>query len=36
MPKINEATDKDLKVVGRLLQVGWKRGDMLLYQRNEL
>lgn len=33
MPKINEATDTDLKVIERLQQLGWKRGDTLLYQQ---
>lgn len=42
MPKTNEATDTDLKVIERLQQIGWlkacieKRGDTLLYQHNEL
>ena len=26
MPRINEATDTDLKVIERLQQLGWKRG----------
>lgn len=30
---INEATSTDLKVVERLMQLGWKRGDTLLYQQ---
>ncbi|NUO09748.1 MAG: DEAD/DEAH box helicase family protein [Candidatus Brocadia sp.] len=33
MPKINEATDTDLKVIERLQQLGWKPGDTLLYQQ---
>lgn len=33
MPRINEATDTDLKVIERLQQLGWKRGDTFLYQR---
>jgi len=33
MPKTNEATDTDLKVVERLQQLGWKRGDTLIYQQ---
>jgi hypothetical protein len=33
MPKINEATDTDLKVIERLQQIGWKRGDKLFYQQ---
>ena len=33
MPRINEATDADLKVIERLQQLGWKRGDTLLYQQ---
>jgi hypothetical protein len=33
MPRINEATDTDLKVIERLQQLGWKRGDTLLYQQ---
>jgi hypothetical protein len=44
MPRINEATDTDLKViypvrksfstgVERLQQIGWRRGDILLYQK---
>jgi len=32
MPKINEATDTDLKVIDALQKIGWKRGDTLLYQ----
>jgi len=32
MPKINEATDTDLKVIEALQEIGWKRGDTLLYQ----
>jgi len=27
MPKTNEATDTGLKVIERLQQLGWKRGD---------
>jgi len=26
MQKINEATDTDLKVIERLMQLGWKQG----------
>lgn len=33
MPKINEATSTDLKVIERLQQLGWKLGDALLYQQ---
>ncbi|MDP2683342.1 MAG: hypothetical protein Q8P28_11215 [Deltaproteobacteria bacterium] len=33
MPKINEAADIDFKVIERLQQLGWKRGDTLLYQQ---
>lgn len=33
MPRINEATDADLKVIERLQQIGWNRGDTLLYQQ---
>jgi len=44
MPRINKATDTDLKViypvrksfsngVERLQQLGWKQGDTLLYQQ---
>jgi hypothetical protein len=33
MPKINEATSTDLKVIESLQQLGWKRGDTLLYQQ---
>ena len=34
MPRTNEATDTDLKVIERLTQhLGWKRGDTLLYQQ---
>jgi type I site-specific restriction endonuclease len=33
MPKINEATDTDLKVIDELTKLGWKRGDTLLYQQ---
>lgn len=32
-PKINEATDTDLKVIRALEQFGWKVGDTLLYQQ---
>ncbi len=35
MPKINEAADMDLKVIERLQQIGWKRGDTLLYQHKQ-
>jgi hypothetical protein len=27
MPKPNEATDTNLKVIERLHQIGWKQGD---------
>jgi len=33
MPRINEATDTDLKVVEILQRIGWQRGDTLLYQQ---
>jgi hypothetical protein len=33
MPRINEATDTDLKVIEMLQTIGWKRGDTLLYQQ---
>lgn len=33
MPKVNEATDTDLKVIDELKNVGWKVGDTLLYQQ---
>jgi len=33
MPRINEATDPDLKVTEQLQQLCWKRGDTLLYQQ---
>ena len=33
MPKINEATDTDLKIIEELTKIGWKRGDTLLYQQ---
>ncbi len=33
MPRTNEATDTDLKVIEMLHELGWKRGDTLLYQR---
>jgi len=44
MPRTNGATDTDLKVIDavrkffsngveRLMQIGWKRGDTLLYQQ---
>lgn len=33
MPKINEATDADLKIIEDLKKVGWKPGDTLLYQQ---
>ena len=34
MQRTNEATDTDLKVIERLTQqLGWKRGDILLYQQ---
>ena len=34
MPRINEATDTDLKVIERLTRhLNWKLGDTLLYQQ---
>jgi type I site-specific restriction endonuclease len=33
MPKINEATDTDLKIIEDLKKLGWKVGDTLLYQQ---
>ena len=33
MPRINEATDTDLKVIDALQKIGWKSGDTLLYQK---
>ncbi|MCR4322359.1 MAG: hypothetical protein NUV74_18760 [Candidatus Brocadiaceae bacterium] len=33
MPRIYEATDTDLKVIEKLQQIGWKREDTLIYQR---
>ena len=33
MPRINEATSADLKVIERLQQLGWTRGDTLFYQQ---
>jgi len=33
MPRINEATDTDLKVIEELQLKGWRRGDTLLYQQ---
>lgn len=33
MPKINEATDTDLKIINELNKLGWKPGDTLLYQQ---
>jgi type I site-specific restriction endonuclease len=33
MPKINEATDTDLKIIDELKKIGWKVGDTLLYQQ---
>lgn len=33
MPKINEATDADLKIIDELKKVGWRPGDTLLYQQ---
>ena len=33
MPKINEATDTDLKVIKGLEKLHWKPGDTLLYQQ---
>ena len=33
IPRINEATDTDLKVIERLQQLRWKRRDPLLYQQ---
>jgi hypothetical protein len=32
-PKTDEATSTDLKVIERLMQLGWGRGDTLLYQQ---
>ena len=32
MAGIHKATDTDLKVIERLQQVGWKRGDTLIHQ----
>jgi len=34
MVKTNEATDTNLKVIERLQQLGWKRHDTLLYQKD--
>jgi hypothetical protein len=36
MPNINETTDTDLKVIEELTELGWKRGDTLLYQQEYL
>lgn len=33
MPKPNEATSTNPKVIERLRKLGWKRGDTLLYQQ---
>lgn len=33
MARINEATDTDLKIIGKLTELGWKPGDTLLYQQ---
>ncbi|MFH1030104.1 MAG: DEAD/DEAH box helicase family protein [bacterium] len=33
MPRINEATDTDLKIIDDLKKLGWKAGDTLLYQQ---
>lgn len=33
MPRVNEATDTDLKVIERLQHLGWKRGDTLFYRQ---
>ncbi len=33
MPRINEATDTDLKIIEELKKLGWKVGDTLLYQQ---
>lgn len=33
MPRINEATDTDLKIIEELKALGWKVGDTLLYQQ---
>lgn len=33
MPRINEATDTDLKIIEELKRLGWKVGDTLLYQQ---
>lgn len=35
MPGLSEATDTDLKVIERLKQIGWKLGDVLLYQQEQ-
>jgi len=32
MPRVNEATDTDLKVIEELQRKGWRQGDTLLYQ----
>lgn len=36
MPRINEATDTDLKVIEELSRLGWKQGNTLLYQQEFL
>jgi len=33
MPKVNEATDTDLKIIEELIKLGWKPGDTLLYRQ---
>ncbi len=33
MPKTNEATDTDLKIIDELTKLGWKVGDTLYYQQ---
>jgi type I restriction enzyme R subunit len=33
MPKTNEATDTDLKIIHELEKLGWKPGDTLFYQQ---
>lgn len=33
MPKVNEATDTDLKIIEELKAIGWKPGDTLLYRQ---
>lgn len=36
MPGINEATDTDLKVIEKLQQLGWRRGDTFALPRLEM